>query len=315
VLHNRLADLEAKKSWNKLRRALFWQRLQNTIGGREGDLWDFNDISRRLHLRNAAYRGVQVVPLDHIVGSVGRYQDFTRSFLPKNESLGERWRGVAAATLDPSGKGLPPVELYKASEWYFVRDGNHRCSVARALKMTTIEAYVWEYTDALPPHGPDDNLERLLVEAERREFLEQTRLAALRPDFDLEQVRLTLPGGYTEMLLYIANYQDVLREIDGVAVSYGEAVVAWFEMVWEPSIQLIHDSGVLRAFPEHTAADLFVWIMQHRREIRSFSRPARQRSAPPITSAVRTYQRRHRRRWLRRIQAGLARFLYKLTNR
>ena len=32
-------------------------------------------------------------PLDAIVGSVGRYQDFTRTFLPKHDSDQDRWAG------------------------------------------------------------------------------------------------------------------------------------------------------------------------------------------------------------------------------
>jgi hypothetical protein len=266
VVRNTTADVEAQSTWDRARRALFWANLGTYLGRKGADLLDFNEVSHRLKLRNAVYRGTQIIPLNKIVGSTGRYNDFTRTFLPKRTNLSERWRGVAAVALDGHGMGLPPIEVYKAGEWYFVRDGNHRVSVARQLGNKSIEAYVWEYTDALPPYRPDANIEELLIEAERIEFFEQTALDKLRPGCN---IRINSAGGYTELLVYIANYRDVLSKIDETDMSYSEAVAAWYDMIYEPSEQLINDCGILRQFPNATATDLFVWVMQHRAELQA----------------------------------------------
>ena len=77
--------------------------------------------------------------------------------------------------------GLPPFELFKVGEVYFVRDGNHHVSVARTQGGLTIEAYVWEYP-SLVPLSPDDDLNDLMIKRGYVEFLEMTRLNELRPD-------------------------------------------------------------------------------------------------------------------------------------
>lgn len=311
MTRNRVADFEAQTTWDRARRALFWSRFQALLGRNQGTaLLDFNEVSRRLKLRNAVYRGTQTVPLDKIVGSMGRYQDFTRKFLPKRNDLGERWRGVAAAALQGYGTGLPPIELYKAGEWYFVRDGNHRVSVWRQIGMNSIEAYVWEYTDALPAHSSQANIEQLLIEAERMEFLEQTQIDTLRP---AHNIQLTMPGGYTELLVYIANYRDALSKIDAEEMPYAEAVGAWYDMIYEPSVQLIHECGILRAFPEHTAADFFVWVMQHRRELQ-----ARHGKNLLVGDAAQAYRRDHPRSilgWLGYLVRRFTRRVMQLVSR
>ena len=76
-----------------------------------------------------------------VVG-VGRYRDFTASFLPKNAKMQDRWSRVYAQA--NSMQGMPPIELYKIDDVYFVRDGNHRVSVARQMGQKSIEAHVTE---------------------------------------------------------------------------------------------------------------------------------------------------------------------------
>ncbi len=255
---------EARQVWDQARRKAFWARLLESMAGEEAGLLDFNEVSQRLHLRNAIYRGVQLVPLEKIVGSVGRYQDFTRAFLPLSGGMGGRWQRVAALYLDPTSGGVPPVELYKVGDAYFVKDGNHRVSVARQLGLEDIEAYVWEYPEPVSGLGPDADIDTLLLEAERQDFLEQTRLDELRPGHN---IRLTEPGGYPELLRQIAHYQDVLSRIDGREVPYEEAVTAWYDMIYETTVQMIEEAGVLELFPERTPADFFVWVMRYQRHL------------------------------------------------
>ena len=150
----------SREAWSEARRKAFLERVYSTLGlnRRPQTLLSFEEVQERLRLTQSAYRGLQQVPLDQIVGSVGRYNDFTRTFLPLIEGDSWRWRRVAELQ---SEMGLPPIELYKVGDAYFVKDGNHRVSVARQFGAKTIEAYVWEYetpVGGLPAHADIDDL-------------------------------------------------------------------------------------------------------------------------------------------------------------
>ncbi|GAH15384.1 unnamed protein product, partial [marine sediment metagenome] len=138
---------ESLRDFDRSRRKAFFQTILSLIKSKSIDLLPFEEVRKQLRLRNPQYRGLQEVPLDQIVGSVGRYRDFTRTFLPRSDGLRERW-----ATVEDRVKegGLPPVELYKVGDAYFVRDGNHRVSVARAQNVSDIEAFIWEYPSLVP---------------------------------------------------------------------------------------------------------------------------------------------------------------------
>jgi hypothetical protein len=86
--------------------------------------------------------------VDQIVGSVGRWRDFDRSFLPARASGGERWKRIDWAF--QRGEDLPPVELYEIGDTYFVVDGHHRVSVARYHDVPTVEAAVAEFYPRRP---------------------------------------------------------------------------------------------------------------------------------------------------------------------
>jgi hypothetical protein len=116
-------------------------------------LLSFDDVRRDLGANNRLYRGTKVVEVNEIVGSVGRWRDFDRSFLPARASVGERWKRIDRAF--QRGEDLPPVELFEIGDAYFVVDGHHRVSVARYHDVPTVEAAVAEFhpkLSAAPPH-------------------------------------------------------------------------------------------------------------------------------------------------------------------
>jgi hypothetical protein len=106
-------------------------------------LLSFDDVRRERVANNRLYRGTRVVEVDEIIGSVGRWRDFDRSFLPARASVGQRWKRIDRAF--QKGEDLPPVELYKIRDSYFVLDGHHRVSVARYHDVPTLEASVAEF--------------------------------------------------------------------------------------------------------------------------------------------------------------------------
>ena len=106
-------------------------------------LLSFDDLRRELVANNRRPRGTRVVEVDEIVGSVGRWKDFDRSFLPARAGVGHKWKRIDRAF--QRGEDLPPVELYEIGNAYFVVDGHHRVSVARYHDVPTVEAAVAEF--------------------------------------------------------------------------------------------------------------------------------------------------------------------------
>lgn len=263
---SRLARVEAQRKWGRARQAAGIQRILTYFTPHTNELIPFDEVKRRLHLNHKNYRGLQDIPLDQIRGSVGRYQDFTATFLPKRDSLRERWERVSAVTFD---SGTPPIDVYKVGDAYFVLDGNHRVSIARQNQQGTIQANVWEFATPVGLSSHAD-LDELLIKTEYANFLERTKLDQLRPE---QKIEFTVPGRYPELEYQIALYRRTLELIDEEPISYEDAVTAWYDMVYTPAIQIIKERGILDRFPGRTEADLFIWTWRYRQELEAEGKP------------------------------------------
>ncbi len=252
---------DAMRHFEQARRQARLDQLSALLTGRDNRILPFEAIRSRLRQQNQLYRGLHEVALDEIVGSVGRYREFTRQFLPLNDDLRERWVGIDTLTL--SASGWPPVELYQVGDVYFVKDGHHRVSVARQHGIPSVEAHVWEFPADVPITG-QDSFDEVLIRLERQRFLERTELDRLYPDHNLI---FTAPCRYEELLAQIEDLRQALAWIDGYEKSYHESVEDWYELIYLPIIQIIHDSGLLAEFPGRTEADLFVWLSMHRERL------------------------------------------------
>jgi len=227
------------------------------LGGRSNDLLPFETLASRLQVYQQIPRSrPEVIPLDKIVGSVGRYKDFTRDFLPRNPELAFRWARIEDA-LD-SLEGLPPIEVYQIGDVYFVADGNHRVSVARANGFRDIEAYVTEIP-VDPGIQPGDSLDEAIVKAEHVRFLAETDLDGGYPHLD---IYFTRPGGFARLLDLIQIHRRLMQRerAEDAPVTIGEAACDWYENAYLPVVALIRDQQLLGRFPGRTAADLYVWI-------------------------------------------------------
>lgn len=231
------------------------------IRGENNRLLSYDEVREKLKLRGGSDLGLHEIPLDAIVGSVGRYTDFSKDFLPLQDVNEERWARIKVAATGMVG--LPPIEVYKIGEAYFVKDGNHRVSVARDLGARYIQAYVTEVRTRVPI-TPDIQPDDLIIKAEHAQFLEQTRLDELRPDSDLT---VTVPGKYE----VLAEHIDVHRYFMGLEwqrdISYEEAATHWYDSVYMPIVDIIREKGILRYFPDRTETDLYLWIAEHQAAI------------------------------------------------
>lgn len=99
------------------------------------------------------YLGEQEIPVDRINGSVGRENDFDSSFRPLKKHLRDRWIDIYCLF---EADQLPPIQLFKTGNDYYVEDGHHRVSVARTIGRLSLRAQVWEIP--LPPQKTDCTL-------------------------------------------------------------------------------------------------------------------------------------------------------------
>lgn len=135
-----MAFTAAEKSYASARRKAGLRALLSALTGRPNRLLRWDEVQDKLRIGGRIDRGVQSVPLNKIVGSVNRYRDFDRAFLPTQDVTAERWMNISRAYY--AEEALPPVTLYKVGEVYFVVDGNHRVSVARQQGKAFIDAEV-----------------------------------------------------------------------------------------------------------------------------------------------------------------------------
>ncbi len=119
-----------------------WRHLISRLSGRSDELLSYDDVRKQHAVKGQHELGVRIVPLDQIVGSMGRCRDFDRAFYPRQSVACQRWMSIARASSKHAP--LPLVELYKVGDTYFVQDGHHRISVARAKGQDFIDAHVIE---------------------------------------------------------------------------------------------------------------------------------------------------------------------------
>lgn len=253
----------AQRDFSQARMKAFWEGVWSLVNRKPNELLDFEEVKQKLRLEGGErWLGLQNVPLDKIVGSVGRYNDFTRTFLPRKSVDEDRWRRVNA--LARGAFGLPPIEVFKVGDAYFVIDGNHRVSVARQLKSKTIEAFVREIPSPVTIE-PDDTPEQILRKGAYAEFLRRTKLNLLRPE---SKLLLTEPGYYPQILQHIDAHRYFRGLDEGHEVPYEEAVSSWHDHVYLPMVEAIQKYDLLSEFPDRTATDLYVWLIRHQGALR-----------------------------------------------
>ena len=251
----------ALDDFRRARRQAAAREILRRIKGQPVTLLPFDEVRQHIHPQWSMERGLQRIPLDAIVGSVGRYTEFTRDFLPRSPSLQDRWARVKSAFHNL--EDMPPIKVYQIGEVYFVLDGNHRVSVARERGADEIRAYVTElHTDI--PITPETDLRQLIITAERQHFMERTRLEELIPPSGLQ---VTSAGKYRILEQQIQALQEQYQRQQQKEISYPEAARLWYEQVYQPVAEVIQLHNLLQDFPERTETDLYIRITQHQQEL------------------------------------------------
>lgn len=244
----------------------FWNRILSIVGGQPSTLLSYDEVKGKLHIGGPIYRGVRPVEVKKIIGSLNRYHQFDRAFLPLEDRIANRWQSIDRAFYQDVN--LPPVVLYKVGEVYFVVDGHHRVSVAREQGQLEIDAEVRECSTKVNI-TTDLKPEDLEILGEKVHFLERTGLDYIRPK---AKIKLTIPDGFDLMLEHIAVHRyfmglDLKRNI-----SDEDAVAHWYDKVYTPIVNTIRRSGILKGFPGKTEGDLYLWVLDRQRYLHAKGR-------------------------------------------
>ncbi|MCU0510652.1 MAG: hypothetical protein MUC34_20240 [Anaerolineae bacterium] len=256
------AALAAQKFDRVYHKPLIRQLLRLFREKPDETLLSFEQVQQLIRDRAEIDRGTQLIELSRIIGSVGRYRDFDRAFLPLSGADAERWKRLDVAMNEL--RDLPPIDVYQIGDVYFVRDGNHRVSVAKANGLDAIEARVTE-VPTLVPLTPETDVDDLIIKIEYAQFLRETRLDETRPD---QRIELTEPGRYQILLEHIKVHRYYLGLQWGREPDLAEAAASWYDNVYLPVVQAIKEGDVLEEFPQRTEADLYIWVAYHRERLR-----------------------------------------------
>jgi len=245
---------ESVNTFDRLYRKAFWKRLTGALKHHRHRLLPLRVFRELVSTKEEVYRGIQAVPVAKIVGTENRFYDFDREFLPLRRQDRYRWARIHNLYRDQS---LPPVSLIKIGDFYFVRDGHHRISVAKAEKVEYIDAEVVEIP--LPSmSGNFRSPEEFFHHLEEQIFREKTRL---------KDIQVTILGGYFELLYLISCFQcsDCSKKREAIGnpacLPWQEAVEKWYTHCYQPAIEVIEKSKIVSRFKNRTPTDLYLWTL------------------------------------------------------
>ena len=251
---------QAQEDFSKARNKAWINEMQNVMHPDKKRLLSLNDVKKILKPKNEVYVGLKTVPIKKIVGSEGRYNDFDNRFLPRSNELKQRWMNVDQAHL--SDIVLPPIQLYELGGLYFVRDGNHRVSVAKMQGVEFIDAEVISLQSEvqLPPDVRLDTLLAAVIRYEKRVFYNETHFGDLTDYWDLD---FTATGRYDVIYNHILVHKYYMNEQQHTEIDFNDALISWFQTVYLPVIAVIDKYKLLSDFKDRTKSDIYVWVVKH----------------------------------------------------
>jgi hypothetical protein len=198
----------------------------------------FEEVVAALGRKSQRDLGIQLIPLDSIVGTVDRRRgEFDRSFRPADPGVRSRWERIAAARR--SGEAMPPIDVFRLGELHFVQDGHHRVSVARALGDTDIEAHVIDVQTKLDP-GRELKLRDLPLKQHERVFHERVPLPAVAR----ARIQLSDEWRYALLATLVESWGFRASHAREQLLSRPEMARAWFEEDYEPVVKVLVEADL-----------------------------------------------------------------------
>lgn len=254
------AESQATDDFSKARNKAFFNEIQHFLSPEEAKLISLNDVKQLIKPQNETYIGMKVIPIDKIVGSEGRYNDFDNKFFPKNSHLKRRWSHVDEAAIQDIN--LPPIKVYELAGLYFVRDGNHRVSVAKSRGTEFIDADVVSLQSEIKLKKPDNlnDIMHQIINYEKRVFYSETGFGDITDYWCLD---FSCTGQYDVIYNHILTHKYYMNMHRKDEVSIQEAIDSWFKTVYFPLISIIREKRILKSFPKKTLGDLYVWMVRY----------------------------------------------------
>ena len=244
-----MPNLDAQTDFLRARRRAALGAMVARLRGEPDDvrhILPYEEVVAALGYVSEHAAGQHLVPLDAIVGTVDRGRDFDRSFRPTTGRVRSRWEHIAAAMR--RGEAMPPVDLVRIGQIYFVRDGHHRVSVARALGRTDVDAYVTEVVTRVGAERAI-TLDALPVKSHERVFFERVPL----PDNARAEIQLTDPWDYGRLAEAVEAWGFRLGQDRGEPISRREVAYLWLENEYRPVIEMLRGADLVGTTTETEA--------------------------------------------------------------
>lgn len=257
---NNFLDIQADEDFSKARSKALINDIQHFLNPEESQLLSFTDVKKMLRPSGEVYQGMQVVPVELIAGSEGRYKDFDNHFFPKNIHLKKRWMSIDKAHL--TDVILPPIVLYELGGLYFVRDGNHRVSVAKSKGIENIDAEVISLQSEirLKPGMTVPQMMKQVIHYEKRVFYSETGFGDITDCWNMD---FTTPGQYDVIYNHINIHKYYLNQNQTEEIPLDQAILSWYQQVYLPVITVIKNRHIMRRFRNRTPSDLYVWLIKY----------------------------------------------------
>ncbi|MCQ2572643.1 MAG: transcriptional regulator [Treponema sp.] len=270
----------------KARNKAFFNEIQHLLNPEEAKLIALSDVKNLIKPSAETYLGMKVIPVEKIIGSEGRYQDFDNNFFPKSSHLRTRWEKIDDAAI--RSIVLPPIKVYEIAGLYFVRDGNHRVSVAKSRGTEFIDAEVVSLQSEITIKNANNinDLIRQIINFEKRTFYMETSFGDIT---DYWVMDFTTPGKYDLIYNHIITHKYYINMNQSEEISWDDAVLSWFKNVYLPVIHYLEDNKVMKHFRKRTESDLYVWIMKYWDQLKT-----KYGNDVPINDAVAELEKNHK---------------------
>jgi hypothetical protein len=252
-----MPGLDAQHDFLRARRRATLARLATRLRLEPSDvemILPYEEVIAALGFVSEHPAGLQVVPIAAIVGTVNRGSDFDRRFRPTSARVRGRWERIATATR--RGDAMPPVDLYRVGEIYFVRDGHHRVSVACALGREEIDAYV---TDVVTRVGADRSISisDLPLKSHERVFFERVPL----PVDARGEIELSDPWDYALLAEGVEAWSFRTIQDRGEPLGRAESARLWLETEYRPVVAMLREAQLISGT---TATEAYMRIASER---------------------------------------------------